>query len=78
MKALADLNSSEGTVQLHAQSEDGHLILHPVPNPHDPNDPLRWPRWKKHVCFGSVCSFTFLANYGIGGLAPGQLTSDLV
>ncbi|KAK5164221.1 uncharacterized protein LTR77_009915 [Saxophila tyrrhenica] len=70
MHSLRDLDSTEGTVQLHAVTEDGHLILHPTPNPHDPNDPLRWPRWKKHVCFGSVCAFTFLTNYAIGGLAP--------
>lgn len=70
MHSLRDLDSTEGTVQLHAQSADGHLILHPTPNPYDPNDPLRWPRWKKHVCFGSVCAFTFLTNYAIGGLAP--------
>ena len=65
MRALKDIDSTEGTVQLHAQTEDGHLILHPHPNPNDPNDPLRWPRWKKHVCFGSVCAFTFLTNYGL-------------
>ncbi|KAK3049071.1 hypothetical protein LTR09_009725 [Extremus antarcticus] len=70
MHSLRDLDSTEGTVQLHALTSDGHLILHPTPNPHDPNDPLRWPRWKKHVCFGSVCAFTFLTNYAIGGLAP--------
>ncbi|KAF2502935.1 MFS general substrate transporter [Lophium mytilinum] len=29
-----------------------------------------WPTWKKHVTFGSVCAFTFLTNYAIGGLAP--------
>ena len=34
------------------------------------SDPLRWPRWKKNVCFGSVCAFTFLTNYAIGGLSP--------
>ena len=70
MKSLKDLDSTEGTVQLHAQSSDGHLILHPASNPNDPNDPLRWPTWKKHVCFSSVCAFTFLTNYAIGGLAP--------
>jgi len=31
---------------------------------------LRWPRWKKHIAFACVCSFTFLTNYGIGGLSP--------
>ncbi|KAL2021610.1 hypothetical protein VTK56DRAFT_6963 [Thermocarpiscus australiensis] len=45
-------------------------VLFPLPSPNDPNDPLRWPRWKKHVAFFSVCAFTFLTNYGIGGLAP--------
>jgi len=46
------------------------LILIPHPSPTDPNDPLRWPAWKKHVAFGAACSFTFLTNYAIGGLAP--------
>jgi len=62
---LKELDSSEGTVQLHDNS-NGSVVLHPTPNPNDPNDPLRWPRWKKHVCFGSVCAFTFLGNFGIG------------
>ena len=66
--SLRDLDSTEGTVQLHGEADE--LILHPTPNPNDPNDPLRWPRWKKHVCFAAVCGFTFLANYGIGGLGP--------
>lgn len=70
MHALKDIDVTEGTVQLHSQSDDGHLILHPPPNLNDPNDPLRWPRWKKHVCFASVLSFTFLTNFAIGGLAP--------
>jgi len=26
--------------------------------------------WRKHVAFASVCAFTFLTNYAIGGLAP--------
>ncbi|OQN97264.1 hypothetical protein B0A48_16806 [Cryoendolithus antarcticus] len=69
--SLASLDHSEGTVQLHANNGTSNdLILHPAPNPNDPNDPLRWPRWKKHVCFASVCAFTFLANFGIGGLGP--------
>ena len=46
------------------------IVLYPQPSPVDPNDPLRWPRWKKHVAFASVCAFTFLTNFAIGGLAP--------
>lgn len=69
MRSLKDLDSTEGTVQLHATEHDA-LILHPQPNPYDPNDPLRWPRWKRHTCFAAVCAFTFLTNFAIGGLAP--------
>jgi len=66
------------------------LVLYPHPSETDPNDPLRWPKLKKHVAFASVCSFTFLTNYGIGGMAPAfyvlslefkktmQQTSDLL
>ncbi|EOA81431.1 uncharacterized protein SETTUDRAFT_72109, partial [Exserohilum turcica Et28A] len=45
-------------------------VLFPQPSPTDPNDPLRWPPWKKHVAFVSVCAFTFMTNFAIGGLAP--------
>ncbi|KAK5136176.1 hypothetical protein LTR08_004013 [Meristemomyces frigidus] len=70
LHTLKELDSTEGTVQLHSEGDDAHFILHPTPNPNDPNDPLRWPRWKKHLCFGSVCAFTFFTNYAIGGLSP--------
>lgn len=70
LHTLKDLDSTEGTVQLHSNAVDAQVILHPRPSKTDPNDPLRWPRWKKGVAFGSVCAFTFLSNYGIGGLAP--------
>lgn len=69
LHSLATLDTSEGTVQLHA-TDDSTLILHPRPSPNDPNDPLRWPAWKKRVCFFSICAFTFLTNFAIGGLAP--------
>lgn len=68
---LHELDTTEGTVQLR-KSDTGtsSLVLVPRPSVNDPNDPLRWPTWKKHVAFFSVCAFTFLTNYGIGGLAP--------
>ncbi|KAE9983326.1 hypothetical protein EG327_005487 [Venturia inaequalis] len=62
--ALKELDDTEGTVQLRK------LILLPHPSKTDPNDPLRWPRYKKHIAFTSVCAFTFLTNFAIGGLAP--------
>ncbi|KAK8088998.1 hypothetical protein PG997_003959 [Apiospora hydei] len=69
LHTLRELDNSEGTVQLH-KGGNRTLELVPRPNETDPNDPLRWPKWKKHVAFGSVCAFAFLTNYGIGGLAP--------
>ncbi|MBE7179667.1 MAG: MFS transporter [Terriglobus roseus] len=71
LKSLHDIDATDGTVQLRAQLRDEDImILVPHPTANDPNDPLRWPRWKKHAAFASVCSFTFLTNYAIGGLAP--------
>ena len=73
LHALRDLDKTEGTVQLRQSSPSSSttsLLLFPAPSATDPNDPLRWPRWKKHTAFLSVCAFTFLTNYGIGGLAP--------
>ncbi|KXT13590.1 hypothetical protein AC579_8501 [Pseudocercospora musae] len=40
------------------------------PNHHDPNDPLRWPKWKKYTFFSSAFAFASFTNYAIGGLAP--------
>ncbi|KAI9700908.1 MAG: hypothetical protein M1820_006669 [Bogoriella megaspora] len=89
LRSLNEVGAAEGTVQLRA-SEHSDLILYPHPSQHDPNDPLRWPRWKKHIAFASVCAFTFLTNFAVGGLAPAfyilslefhktqQQTSDLL
>jgi MFS family permease len=76
LRTLHELDKTEGTVRLrHApdspsSSSTSSLLLFPPPSPNDTNDPLRWPGWKKHTAFLSVCAFTFLTNYGIGGLAP--------
>ena len=71
LHTLHELDKTEGTFQLRkADADASSLVLVPRPSETDPNDPLRWPVWKKHVAFISVCAFTFLTNYGIGGLAP--------
>jgi hypothetical protein len=69
LHSLKELDDSEGNVRLH-NDKDAAVILYPAPSPTDPNDPLRWPIWRKHIAFGSVCAFAFLSNYAIGGLAP--------
>ncbi|EUC38749.1 hypothetical protein COCCADRAFT_32118 [Bipolaris zeicola 26-R-13] len=70
---LRDLDQTDGTVLLQqttSEESSSNILLYPQPSPIDPNDPLRWPLWKKHVAFASVCAFTFLTNFGIGGIAP--------
>lgn len=74
LHTLHELDKTEGTVQLRKEDNgsisSSSLVLVPRPSPTDPNDPLRWPSYKKNIAFLSVCAFTFLTNYGIGGLAP--------
>ncbi|KAK4200233.1 putative transporter in the major facilitator superfamily [Triangularia verruculosa] len=69
LQTLHSLYQNEGTVAIHSSDSDSEsLILVPSPNPNDPNDPLSWPRRKKYTAFLSICAFTFLTNFGIGGL----------
>jgi MFS family permease len=75
LQTLHELDGTEGTAVLRTANADAEtnassLVLVPRPSDTDPNDPLRWPVWKKHVAFISVCAFTFLTNFGLGGLAP--------
>jgi len=75
-KTLKELDSSEGTVQL-VESTHRHLHLAGteivlVPQPSDnPNDPLRWPYWKKNIAFFAVCLFSFANNFTIDGPSAG-------
>ncbi|KAK0667314.1 putative transporter in the major facilitator superfamily [Cercophora samala] len=66
LSTLHSLYANSGTVTIH--SDTSSLILVPTPSPNDPNDPLSWPPLKKRTAFLSICAFTFLANFGIGGL----------
>ncbi|CAM1501265.1 Fc.00g104270.m01.CDS01 [Cosmosporella sp. VM-42] len=66
-KTLKELDPTEGTVLLfsataRAQHVAGNdTILVPQPSD-DPNDPLRWPKWRKHMAFGAVCMFACFNN----------------
>ena len=45
---LIDEDQTEAISHLqHAKVGDGHILLVPQPSLCDPNDPLRWPAWKK-------------------------------
>ncbi|KAF1940505.1 MFS general substrate transporter [Clathrospora elynae] len=72
--SLRWLDQTDGTVMLQHAVYDAtsptKTVLFPKPSTTDPNDPLRWPKHKKHIAFASICAFAFLTNFAIGGLAP--------
>lgn len=45
LRPLNELDNTEGTVQLHHQSGNGELILHPCPNRNDPNEYITTVRY---------------------------------
>lgn len=92
-KSLQDIDAKEGTVKLVdgilplfiSHSIDAHqlkskantdIVL--VPQPSDNvNDPLNWPKWKKVFAFLSICFYTFLGSWVMGGISlgiPGIMT----
>ncbi|KAI1467128.1 MFS general substrate transporter [Daldinia caldariorum] len=67
-RTIKELDSTEGTVLLFRENlqgerhrDDKDLILFPQPST-DPNDPLRWPRWRKNMAYASVCAFACTNN----------------
>jgi len=46
------------------------IILIPAPS-NDVNDPLNWPKWKKIVAFLTICFYSWVAGWAIGGVTIG-------
>ncbi|KAL4783735.1 major facilitator superfamily domain-containing protein [Aspergillus varians] len=44
----------------HRTKGDSRMLLVPQPSLNDPNDPLSWPRWKKHLTFFLACWYAFM------------------
>ncbi|KAK4946506.1 hypothetical protein LTR10_014358 [Elasticomyces elasticus] len=59
----------------HAKSGHGQVLLVPQPSLTDPNDPLRWPRWKKWMVFFNALTYTFLGS-NIGPLMSGGMVQQ--
>ncbi|KAE8396179.1 major facilitator superfamily domain-containing protein [Aspergillus alliaceus] len=58
----ADPSWPPGTVQIEGfpqNDQETEIILQPAPS-HDPNDPLNWPLWRKHLNFGLVCYYVIM------------------
>ncbi|RAQ62256.1 hypothetical protein COH20_003163 [Aspergillus flavus] len=70
-----------GTVQLEDLPQDGQttdIILQPTPS-HDPNDPLNWPTWRKHLNFGLVSYYVIMvfAIIDVATVTWGPLNAEL-
>ncbi|KAL4954657.1 major facilitator superfamily domain-containing protein [Aspergillus filifer] len=44
----------------HRTKGDSRMLLVPQPSINDPNDPLRWPGWKKKITFFNACWYAFM------------------
>lgn len=67
------VDDSEGGPEGIKYAPDGHTRLIPQPSD-DPNDPLNWTKWKKHVILFVVAAAAFLPDYGS---ATGAVTLEL-
>ncbi|OQU99388.1 hypothetical protein CLAIMM_05024 [Cladophialophora immunda] len=62
-----------GASHLYKEDAEGNVIgrvLIPRPT-NDPNDPLTWAAWRKHIAFGTVCFYVLLSNFGLSAMTPG-------
>lgn len=71
---LYDSSGSYGELQ-HVRRGDSHTLLVPQPSLTDPNDPLRWPAWKKWVTFSNGLAYSFLG--GVTGPLMAAAVVDL-
>src|SRR5579859_4603105 len=51
----------------HKHKTGTDIVLVPQPSI-DINDPLNWPLWKRGLAFTTICIFTFLVSWGLGGI----------
>lgn len=69
-----------GTVRLELLKADNsaEIILQPRPTA-DPNDPLNWPTWRKHLNFGLAVFFALMVAAQISATTPtwGQMGAEL-
>ena len=50
----------------HAKGKHSHIVLVPQPSD-DPNDPLNWPVWKKHLVSGVLGYVVGDGEWNVGG-----------
>jgi len=61
------LRTEQVGVTRHKHKRGTDIVL--VPQPSDGiTDPLNWPAWKRAVAFTTICTFTFVVSWTLGGL----------
>ena len=51
------------------RKENSDIVLVPQPTD-DPNDPLKWPAWKKTVAMLSILWFSGMGGWIVAGVGP--------
>ncbi|PFH62040.1 hypothetical protein XA68_15363 [Ophiocordyceps unilateralis] len=80
---LAHADPPPGTVELLAEhgadGKDGEVVLIPAPSD-DPNDPLRWPMWRKCLHFGLLVAMTtaIFTSLSIQTIFWTQMEQDMI
>lgn len=58
---LYDVSGTHEALQ-RATDVDDHVLLVPQPSLTDPNDPLRWPTWKRWMTFTNGLAYSFFGG----------------
>lgn len=71
---MADVDETKwppGTVRIELlQRKKGEDIVLQPPPTDDPNDPLNWPTWRKHINFGLSVFYAFMVYAFIDAATP--------
>lgn len=78
IKSSSSILKSSLVTARHKHKRGTDIVLVPQPSD-DLNDPLNWPAWKRGLAFSTICIFTFLVSWALGGLGAAlvQLSEDL-
>lgn len=63
----APIKTEQVVVSRHKHKRGTDIVLVPQPSD-DINDPLNWPAWRRALAFTTICTFTFVVSWTLGGL----------
>ncbi|TLD39246.1 MFS general substrate transporter-1 [Venturia nashicola] len=72
---MTDTSAVPGTIHLVDDHElQADIVLHPTPT-RDPQDPLNWPKWRKHAAIGTV--YIYVLAIGIAATCQYSILTQI-